>query len=107
MLLLSVKNPRILAAAALRGIHDERAGLQGHARQAAGNYGAFFAVVEAIGTKINMAAGDAAGGSVVGRHARKRDYGLRDVVSRIGANVLAAFFDAGAVKGRANEHAVT
>src|SRR5580704_813740 len=93
---LSPKDPRIFAAAALRGINDERPGLQSDARQTAGDNGYFLAVIEAVRAQIDMTPGHALRSGIVRRNNRERNNRLRDVVAWFGENSLAEGFDFGA-----------
>jgi hypothetical protein len=103
---LSPENPSIFATATLRRINDQRAGLQGDAGEAAGDYGDFLAVVEAVGAEIDMAARHALRGGIVGWNNREGNDWLSDVIARFGHDALAEGFDFRAGGAGAHQHAV-
>src|SRR5271170_4851690 len=103
---LPPEDPGVFAAAALRGINDERPRLQSDTRQTAGHDGNFLAVKEAVRTKIDVAPRHALRSSVVRRNNREGHNRLRDVVARFSENSLAESFDFGASGAGAHQHAV-
>src|SRR6202171_985585 len=66
---LSAKDPGVLAAAALGRIHHQRTFLQRDAGQSSRHDGHVLSVVQAVGTQIHVASGDASQRGIVRRHA--------------------------------------
>src|SRR5690242_17587301 len=85
-LFVAVEDPGFLAAAALRGVHDERTLAQGDAGEAAGDDGGLLAV-ENEGAQVDVAAGEALAVAIRGM-TRKRDHRLADVIARVGLDLL-------------------
>src|SRR5262245_60360194 len=80
------EDPRVLAAAALRRVDDERALPQRHAGEAPRQHPRL-AAVEDEGPQVHVAALEVAIDQH--RHAREAERRLRDVVSRVGLDALA------------------
>jgi hypothetical protein len=93
MLIVASQNPGILAAAALRRVHHHRSRLQRDARQPARHDDRLFAVEQAIGPQIDVAACDRVAAHVERGNARQADDVLRNIIPRIGFQLAPEVLD--------------
>src|ERR1700730_16065382 len=104
MLVLPSQYPCVLAAAALRGIHNQGVALQRDSRQSSGNDSNLLSVVQAVGPQVNVPPSHTTRGMVVGGNARERDNWLRDVVARVCLDAVAKRFKRFEIGGWADQH---
>src|SRR5258708_5006044 len=89
MSVFSPQHPGIFAAATLRGIYDERPGLQRDPRQSAGHDNHLLTVIETVGTQVYVTPGHAPGGGMIRGDAREADRRLPDIIAWVGFEALA------------------